>query len=69
MEVVRIDLNPDGGGVLIEGSNVELYDLGTHLVDASSDFTDDEVVGSLLTADGVETVTVRCTHYEPEEDR
>jgi hypothetical protein len=53
---VLIDLNPDGGGVLIVGTWDELDDLRGTLADAMED---GEGVGQVLTNEAVETLTIR----------
>lgn len=53
---MRIDLEPDGGGVLIEGTWDELDDLREALADAMEN---GEGGGQLLTNKAVETVTIR----------
>jgi len=55
---VLIDLNPDGGGVLIVATEEELEDLRETLVQAIYD-EDGEGVGQVLTNDAVETLTIR----------
>lgn len=63
---MNIDLEPDIGGVLIEGTKAELDGLRETLTDAIHGEMG-EAEGALLTDDGVETVTIRRLPGEDED--
>ena len=58
---MRIDLMPEGGGVVIEGTFDELDALADTIALA---LEDGEAAGSMLTDEAVETVTVRNVSHD-----